>query len=37
MSEIVEDKATLRGLGVAIIAMCIGALCLMAIAIAIGH
>jgi hypothetical protein len=37
MSEIVDDKTTMRRLGTAILAMCIGAITLMAIAILVGH
>lgn len=37
MSEMIDDKTTMRRLGTAILAMCIGAMSLMAIAIAIGH
>jgi len=37
MNEIVDDKTTLRRLGTAILAMCIGAISLMAIAILVGH
>ncbi len=37
MSEIVDDKTTLRRLGAAVLAMCIGALTLVAIAVVVGY
>lgn len=33
----VEDKATLRRLGFAVLAMCVGALGIVALAISVGH
>jgi hypothetical protein len=37
MSEITDDRATMRRLGTAILAMCIGAVALMVAAIVVGH
>jgi len=37
MSEIVEDKATLRRLGMAVLAMCAGAMCLIVVAMTVGR
>lgn len=37
MSEVVDDRTTLRRLSLAVFAMCIGALGLVAIAIAVGN
>jgi hypothetical protein len=37
MNQIVEDKTTLRRLGLAVLGMCVGALCLIALALVVGH
>jgi hypothetical protein len=37
MNQIAEDKNTLRSLGYAVLGMCAGALCLVALAIVVGH
>lgn len=37
MNQIVEDKNTLRRLGLAVLGMCIGALGLIAVATLVGH
>ena len=37
MDQTVEDKITLRRLAFAVLGMCTGALCLVAIAIVVGH
>jgi len=37
MNQIVEDRNTLRRLGLAVLGMCIGALCLVALAAVVGH
>lgn len=37
MNQIVEDKKTLRSLGLAVFAMCVGALCLVAVATLVGR
>lgn len=34
---VVDDKTAMRRLGVAIVAMCVGALAIVVIAIAVGH
>jgi hypothetical protein len=37
MNQILEDKNTLRSLGRAVLGMCVGALCLVAIAIVVAR
>lgn len=37
MNDMVEDKTTMRRLGVAIFAMCCGTLTLVVLAVTIGH